>query len=88
MKFLFPVAAAMALAAPTMAQTAPQPAAAEPAAEATNDPNRMICKKEKVSGTRLSTKKVCMTAAQWAQRQRDERQATDRAQANRPKSGY
>lgn len=83
MKFLLPALAALALGVPAFAQDA-----AKPADEAEGkDPNRMICKTEKVSGTRLSSKKVCMTAAQWAQAKRDQRETVDKVQANRPLDG-
>ena len=32
------------------------------------DPNRMICEKQAVPGSRLATKRVCMTAAEWEAR--------------------
>ena len=36
------------------------------------DPNRKICQKVDVTGSRLRAQKVCMTAAEWeAKRQRD-----------------
>ena len=50
------------------------------------DPNERVCEKIIVTGSRLATKKVCMTRAQWAERQRDDRDAVERAQraANAP----
>lgn len=48
-----------------------------------NDPDRVICKKAQVSGSRLGNKKICMRKADWdAQRQAD-REAIQRAQVNR-----
>jgi uncharacterized protein (DUF2147 family) len=85
MKYFLPGLAAMALAGPALAQAASQSAAEPAVEEADNSQNRMICKKEKQSGTRLGSKRTCMTAAQWAQVQRDQREATERAQANRPR---
>ncbi len=52
-----------------------------------NDPTRMICKREKLIGSRLGTKKTCATAAEWAQMRSDNRQTTERVQANRPRVG-
>jgi hypothetical protein len=49
----------------------------------TKDPNRIICEKQEVVGSRLATKRVCMTAAEWADRRREDRQAIDKAQINR-----
>lgn len=44
------------------------------------DPNRMVCEKQEVVGSRLGTKRVCMTASEWAAKRRDERQMIDRSQ--------
>ncbi len=44
------------------------------------DPNERVCEKIIVTGSRLASKKVCMTRAQWAERQRDDRDAVERAQ--------
>ena len=44
------------------------------------DPSRMVCEKQEVVGSRLGTKRVCMTAAEWAAKRRDERQMIDRSQ--------
>lgn len=82
MKYLLPALAALVLAVPAVAHDDGQ---AEPAAkEATDDSqNRMICKRQKATGSRLGSEQVCMTAAQWEQLRRDQRQATERTQANR-----
>ena len=68
MSLVHPLLLATALiAAPAFAQTT------TPALAATaKDPNRVIGERVEEIGTRLGSKKVCMTAAQWAeQRQRD-----------------
>ena len=48
------------------------PAAAQPAPAAggKGDPNEVVCEKQKVLGSRLAAKRVCMTRGEWA-RQRD-----------------
>jgi len=48
--------------------------------KAERDPNRMICEKQEVVGSRLAAKRVCMTAAEWEAKRRDERQMIDRSQ--------
>lgn len=48
--------------------------------KADKDPNRMVCEKQEVVGSRLATKRVCMTAAEWEAKRRDERQMIDRSQ--------
>lgn len=44
------------------------------------DPNRMVCEKQGVLGSRLATKRVCMTAAEWATQRAAERQLIDKTQ--------
>jgi hypothetical protein len=38
---------------------------------ARDDPNRVICRRESVTGSLAQTRKVCMTRAQWVARARD-----------------
>lgn len=45
------------------------------------DPNEVVCKKEEVLGSRLQTRKVCMTRAEWAERRRLDREEIRRAQS-------
>lgn len=44
------------------------------------DPNRIICEKQEVVGSRLATKRVCMTAAEWQAKRLEDRQSIDKAQ--------
>lgn len=57
--------------------------AAEEKKSTAKDPNRVICEKQDELGSRLSSKRICMTAEQWAQKRREERQMIDRAQVQR-----
>src|SRR5215213_3486093 len=52
----------------------------------TYDPNERVCEKIITTGSRLASKTVCMTRAQWEQRKRDDRDAVEGAQraANAP----
>jgi hypothetical protein len=54
-------------------------AAAEKKSDA-KDPNRMVCEKQQVLGSRLGSKRVCMTAAEWDTKRREERMAIDKSQ--------
>jgi hypothetical protein len=36
------------------------------------DPNRMVCKNTDEPGSRIQRRKVCHTAAEWAERKRQE----------------
>ena len=61
--------------------------ASEPAAPASaapaDDAAKPICKREPILGSRLPGPKVCKTAEQWKQNDRDAQDATRRAQENR-----
>lgn len=64
-------------ASPAVAQPAPADVKAKPAS---NAGERVICRKIEEVGTRLGGKRVCMTASQWAEQQRVEREAVEEAQ--------
>ena len=49
------------------------------AADARSDPDRIICRRHKPTGSRIS-EKICMTARQWQQMTDDSRRTLDKAQ--------
>ncbi|MES2444972.1 MAG: hypothetical protein V4574_19275 [Pseudomonadota bacterium] len=51
------------------------------------DPNRVICKTTDVIGSRLQTKRTCMTAAEWQILEREQRSTTERIQSYKPNQG-
>lgn len=71
----------LALANPSVAQEA------STSKKAQKDPNEIVCEKQKVLGSRLVAKKVCLTRAQWAEQQRSDRQMVDKAQTQRSLNG-
>jgi len=76
------IAAALVLiAAPASAdqQTKPNPNMAGNA----KDPGRIICEKMEETGSRLSARRVCMTAQQWDDRRRTDREGVENAQNTR-----
>ncbi|TGX52736.1 hypothetical protein E5A73_13920 [Sphingomonas gei] len=46
------------------------------------DLNEVVCKKEDVLGSRLQSRKVCMTRAEWAEQRQLDRQNVERSQTN------
>ena len=70
-------AAAIVSAVPALAQKDDKSASKE------RDPNQVVCEKVEVLGSRVSTKKVCMTRSEWAERRRTERMEIERAQVNK-----
>ncbi|HEY0647981.1 hypothetical protein [Phenylobacterium sp.] len=73
-------AAALMAAAPA-AQPATSDAKPAKAAKATG--NDLVCKKEAVVGSRMK-QRVCLTQAEWDQREVDAKDQLDAAQRNRP----
>lgn len=74
------VSAAM-VGAPLGAQGAPSPAPAV-ATNKAGDAGEIVCEKIPMIGSRLATKKICMTRSQWAESRRQDREAVERAQAS------
>lgn len=72
-------------AAPALAQ-APGTDSANPAAK-NKDPNRIICEKVQETGSRLNARRVCLTAQQWEEQRRRDRQNLEDAQQRKPGSG-
>jgi Na+-transporting NADH:ubiquinone oxidoreductase subunit NqrC len=62
-----------------------QPPAQAPAKP--QDPNQKICEKVEITGSRLSSKRVCMTRAQWADARLQDRQAVEHVQTHRGMKG-
>lgn len=62
-------------------------AADPPAGKAPRDPNEIVCEKQEVLGSRLSTKRVCMTRAQWQDQRMQDRMDLDKSQNARPLKG-
>ena len=58
----------------------PTVATAEGKKAASKDPNRIICERQGVLGSRLAVKRVCMTAAEWEMRKQEDRQAIEKGQ--------
>jgi len=44
------------------------------------DPNEVVCEKQSVIGSRLATRRVCATRAEWAEKRRLDREAIDQGQ--------
>ena len=81
----------VALAVLTACATPPaQPSASATAKSATSastsggDPNRVICKTETETGTRLGGKKICLTAREWDEYEYQQMKNTQGYQRNQP----
>ncbi len=51
--------------------------------EVNGDPNQIVCVREDVVGSRVATRRVCRTRAEWAEHQQQTRQVIERVQFNK-----
>jgi hypothetical protein len=65
-----------------IAQGTQQAQQQQPAAKADN-PNEIVCEKEEVTGSRIASKRVCMTRSQWADQRRSDRMDVEKVQMQR-----
>jgi hypothetical protein len=49
-----------------------------------NDPNKMVCVQERVIGSRLNTRRVCRTRAEWAEHRAETRREVEESQYFKP----
>jgi hypothetical protein len=80
-------AAAMSVAFPALAQTAPASAQLPAQAKPAKDPNEMVCERQAELGSRLAAAKVCHTRAEWADLRSEDRHTVDQAQTQRGMQG-
>ena len=80
LKHLLVVAVVTGCAAPVAAQvTSIETSRAAPKPK---DPNAKICEKIEITGSRLGSRRVCMTAADWAAQRQDHRNDIEKVQRN------
>lgn len=79
---LVTLAAVLALGATSAVAQVSSIETARPAGKAPQDPNKLICERVEKTGTRLGGRRVCLTAAQWAEQRREQREDLERAQKN------
>ena len=82
------LAAALFVAGEPAAAPAADAAKATKAADkaGAKDPNAQVCRREAVAGSRLKTR-ICMTQAEWDERQRQDREMVEKAQSLKPLQG-
>jgi len=88
-KFLMMISGAAALAMLAAVPVRAEDPAPKPAAKAEGDDgtlNKVVCRRVEAIGTRLSSKKVCRTQAQWDAEASANRQDLERSQTQRWKS--
>lgn len=73
---------ALLLAGPAWAQPASN-ASANGAGAAAANPDQMVCRSVRETGSMLGRSRICKTRAQWEAERRETRQTIDRSQTNR-----
>ena len=76
-----------ALLVSTAASAQPSSSSPNGAGAAAPDPNTMICRNQRETGSMLNRTRVCKTRAEWDAERRDNRQSIDRSQSNRQLNG-
>jgi invasion protein IalB len=74
----------LVVASPVVAQTAGQSAAP---AKPVDPMSEVVCQKQEVVGSRLATRRVCMTRQQWLEQRASDRQDVEKAQVPSAKNG-
>jgi hypothetical protein len=77
-KFALTIASSLTIAVPVSAQVSPSPGKAR--AKSSDPMSEVICQKEDVVGSRLATRRVCMTRFQWQEQRLGDSQQTEKAQ--------
>jgi hypothetical protein len=82
-RLLLPALAALCFAAPLLA------ASGEPTERTgtAKDDSEVICEVQRVTGSRLNSKRVCLTRAQWREQKRALQQELNTVQRPRPGAG-
>ena len=70
--------ALMAGAAPVAAQTTSSASRSPNSTQ--KDPNRIICERIQDTGSRIGSKRICMTALQWEEQRRRDRESVEENQ--------
>ena len=78
--FLVTLAAALAFSATSAVAQISSIESSRSSGKAPKDPNKPICERVEQIGTRLGARRVCMTAAQWAEQRREQREDMERVQ--------
>ena len=66
-----------------VAQGAQPPQTPQQSAQPAENPNEVVCEKHEVTGSRIATKRVCMTRAQWAEQKHEDRMEIEKVQTQR-----
>lgn len=79
-KAILSIVPSLMIASPLPAQGSATPAVAQDQAKVPDPMSEIVCQKQEVVGSRLATRRVCMTRLQWREQRTSDRQDTERAQ--------
>lgn len=86
-KFALVIVSALGTAVPAFAQGAAPAASSQAQAKPADPMSEVVCQKQEVVGSRLATRRVCMTRQQWLEQRSSDRQDTEKAQIPSAKNG-
>ena len=84
---LIAAATGLLASAPSAAQTQAATSPAATTQKTTDGGNEVVCERQPITGSRLGSRKVCMTRAQWADLRLQDRQEIEKAQTRRGMKG-
>ncbi len=76
-------AAGLLVSAPAAAETAAAASSQKPADKS----SEVVCERQEITGSRLGTRRICLTRAQWAERRLQDRQEVEKVQTSRGMKG-
>jgi predicted secreted protein len=78
---------ALGTAVATSAQVAALATPAQGQAKSADPMSEVVCQKQEIVGSRLATRRICMTRQQWLEQRSSDRQDTEKAQVPSAKNG-
>ena len=79
-KALLSIVPSLMIGGPALAEGSATPSAPQEQAKVPDPMGEIVCQKQEVVGSRLATRRVCMTRLQWREQRTSDRQDTERAQ--------
>jgi hypothetical protein len=81
-KILIATAAAL-LTVPAMTIAQPVQQQQQQTVAKTENPDEIVCEKQEATGSRIATRRVCMTRSQWAEQRSADRMEIEKVQTQR-----
>ena len=80
-------ATGLLVSAPAAAETAAAAAPAAASQKPADKSGELVCERQEITGSRLASRRICLTRAQWAERRLQDRQEVETVQTRRGMKG-